>query len=91
MQPTFTLSQVIGPAGTTILASGVGYAHSAQIGIFLDRTTNLVVTATTDATGAFSGVAVTLPLTVTLARHTLYAATWRRGSCRPTARPPSRR
>ena len=57
---TMTLSANTAAVGSSITVSGTGFAPSSVLSFFLD-TTAISVNASTDATGSFSNVTITVP------------------------------
>src|SRR5205085_1027212 len=69
--PSLTLSIASGPPTTAFSASGTGFAASQLVDVSWDSTPLATVTAGT--TGAFSGLALTVPAGATPGRHAITA------------------
>src|SRR5438067_9444082 len=62
-----TLSLLAGPPTTVVTVSGTGFAANEGVDVFFDTTDAAL--AGTDSTGAFSGVAITVPAGALPGKH----------------------
>jgi outer membrane protein assembly factor BamB len=80
---TISLSTAIGPPTTKFQVSGSGFAHSVKVDIYFDSADKAVVT--TNSSGAFSKVTISVPTMAQPGNHTVKATEHSGGTASATA------
>ena len=84
--PSLTITPFVGPPGQALVASGTGYSPTMQLYMYFGSVkTPLVPTSTTDATGAFGPLTVSVPVTTApkSAAYSVLAAAWKKAPISP--------